>query len=410
VNVTGDENSCGPLTVRVEDADGNLLPGSGFRPKYDTGAADGNLEQLPERGMATGKFTYNVTVDDTPRLSKMNEDRMTQFPNGFATSVDFWNKDLEKTDGQEEPDDFRYPEENIDEKKSKLATDPDGGDDGGGDNSPNAALSCSGSQDQTFGQDCVSQYGQDAFPAKFDASGSSDPDNDINTYDWTSQSGSIDKITDHPDADIQYCVNTASQSDMQDNVTVKVTDDNSNSDTDSGEIGSICPIGGGGGCSEVSVQDDFVGDNLSGSDYIERGDSNQDTVAYPFTPDPKTATLDVSSILPSGESAGDMIVEFSSTPDGFSADVNCAQGEDPSQCGASAQIGRGQTQLRSVSVTADPNPSAFAEKNADLSFDVDDNETVELRTSASAGISQNTNSDAKGSILITDITLEVCDS
>jgi hypothetical protein len=62
-----------------------------------------------------------------------------------------------------------------------------------------------------------------------------------------------------------------------------------------------------------------------------------------------------------------------------------------------------------VSVTGDPDPNASAENNADLSFNVDDNETVELNTSASAGISQNTNSDAEGSILITDITLEVCD-
>ena len=29
VNVTGDESSCGPLTVRVEDPDGNLVPGVG---------------------------------------------------------------------------------------------------------------------------------------------------------------------------------------------------------------------------------------------------------------------------------------------------------------------------------------------------------------------------------------------
>ena len=91
-----------------------------------------------------------------------------------------------------------------------------------------------------------------------------------------------------------------------------------------------------------------------------------------------------------------------------SADVNCAQGEDPSECGASAQIAKGQTQLRSVSVTGDPDPNASAENNADLSFNVDDNETVELNISAYAGIGQNTN--AEGSILITDITLEVCNS
>jgi hypothetical protein len=403
VNVTGDESSCGPLTVRVEDPDGNLVPGVGFEPKYD-GDNNGEPEQLPKRGMATGKFTYPVEVDDDPSLSKMNESLITEFPDGFATSVDFMEKDVEKTAGQAEPDDHWYPVQQKEIKKSKLATDPD--DDN---NSPNAVLSCSGSQDQTFGQDCVSQYGQDAFAAVFDASGSTDPENDIDTYDWTSQNGNIDETTDHPDADIQYCVNTASQSDTQDTVAVEVTDDEENSDSASKQIGDMCPFGGGG-CSEVSVQDDFSGDNLSGSDSIERGETSQDTTEYPFTPDPKTATLDVSSILSSGESAGDMIVEFSSTSNGFSADVNCAQAEDPSQCGASTQIAKGQTQLRSVSVTGDPAPNAFAENNADLSFNVDDNETVELNTSANAVISANTNSDAEGSISITDITLEVCDS
>ena len=57
VNVTGDKSSCGPLTVRVEDPNGNLVPGVGFGPKYD-GDNDGEPEQLPKRGMATGKFTY----------------------------------------------------------------------------------------------------------------------------------------------------------------------------------------------------------------------------------------------------------------------------------------------------------------------------------------------------------------
>ena len=108
VNVTGDASSCGPLTVRVEDPDGNLVPGVGFEPKYD-GDNDGEPEQLPKRGMATGKFTYPVEVDDDPSLSKMNEDLITEFPDGFATSVENYDKDLEQTLGQDEPDDFRYP-------------------------------------------------------------------------------------------------------------------------------------------------------------------------------------------------------------------------------------------------------------------------------------------------------------
>jgi len=50
-----------------------------------------------------------VEVDDDPSLSKMNEDLITEFPDGFATSVENYDKDLEQTLGQDEPDDFRYP-------------------------------------------------------------------------------------------------------------------------------------------------------------------------------------------------------------------------------------------------------------------------------------------------------------
>jgi hypothetical protein len=148
VNVTGDESSCGPLTVRVEGPEGNLLPGSGFRPKYDSNA-DGITtadEKLPERGQATGKFEYNVTVDATPRLSKMNEDLITQFPEGFATSVEQQEKDVEKTltpsGPKEEPGDFIYPLQDRDKTKSKLATDPSGDDDDNGDDSDGGGGSC----------------------------------------------------------------------------------------------------------------------------------------------------------------------------------------------------------------------------------------------------------------------------
>ena len=123
VNVTGDESSCGPLTVRVEDPNGNLVPGVGFEPKYD-GDNDGQLEQLPKRGMATGKFTYPVEVDDDPSLSEMNENLLGEIPDGFATSVDRFDKNVEETaSDQKEPDDFWYGNK-FNRNKLKLATDP----------------------------------------------------------------------------------------------------------------------------------------------------------------------------------------------------------------------------------------------------------------------------------------------
>jgi len=126
VNVTGDKSSCGELTIRVEGPNGSTTPGVGFRPKYDSDANGTTTadEKLPERGQATGKFTYNVTVDDTPRLSKMNESLITQFPTGFATSVEKFEKAVETTLDQDEPDDHTY--QNQSNKKSKLATDPSG--------------------------------------------------------------------------------------------------------------------------------------------------------------------------------------------------------------------------------------------------------------------------------------------
>ena len=132
VDVTGDESSCGPLTVRVEDQDENLVNAT-FTPMYDTKSTpDGTLQQLPAK---SGEWTYNVEVTDKPRLSEMNGG-LLDIPDGFATSVDEVKKKLEKTLGQEEPDDFRYPFEDANDKKSKLATDPSGGD-GGGDDDTN---------------------------------------------------------------------------------------------------------------------------------------------------------------------------------------------------------------------------------------------------------------------------------
>ena len=129
VDVTGDKSSCGPLTVRVEDQNEDLVNAT-FTPMYDTtNTSDGVLEPLPPK---SGEWTYNVEVTDKPRLSEMNGE-LIDIPDGFATSVDEIKKDVEKTvtasGPQEEPDDFWYPLQERVRTKSKLATDPSGGDD-----------------------------------------------------------------------------------------------------------------------------------------------------------------------------------------------------------------------------------------------------------------------------------------
>ena len=49
VNVTGNESSCGPLTVRVEDQNEDLVNAT-FTPMYDTtNTSDGVLETLPPK-------------------------------------------------------------------------------------------------------------------------------------------------------------------------------------------------------------------------------------------------------------------------------------------------------------------------------------------------------------------------
>jgi hypothetical protein len=73
-----------------------------------------------------------VEVDDDPSLSKMNENLLGEIPDGFATSVDEYRKDVEQASTpsgkKDEPDDHTC--QNVSLTKSKLATDPDGGDDG----------------------------------------------------------------------------------------------------------------------------------------------------------------------------------------------------------------------------------------------------------------------------------------
>lgn len=409
--VTVDVNDdCGKLTVQVEGPNGNLVPGAEFAPEYDSDADGGidNDEQLPTKAK---KFTYNVPVSEDPRLSRMNESLMQNIPAGYVSNIDDMDKDVEETaSGDKEPDDFWYPLQDRDIKQSKLATNasssspPPPGE-------PTAVLECEGSQDQSFAINCQSQYGQDAFAANFIGDNSTDPDNDIETYDWASQSGSIDKTTNEPVDDIQYCVNTADQSDMQDKLDLTVTDANGNTDSDMKQISAMCPIGGGGGCSEVSVQSDFTGDSLDTNSSAQRGANDQSYTS--FDNGPKTATLDVSSVLDSGETAGDLTISFAEStvpPNGFTAEVDCDGGIGPEQCGAEAEIDRVDTgtQLRFIDVTGDPNPVDEVHDVSDVTTNVSAGNTVELRTDTYSGISQNHNSEASAEIMVEDITLEVC--
>ncbi len=380
VTVNVNESGCGQLSVQVEDTNGNPVQGVSFAPKYGE-------EKLPEKGIETGQGSYNVPISDTPQLAEMNESMIEEIPEGYAESVYEFDKDLEETaSGQREPDGFWYPLQNRDYNRSRLATDITSGG-----NSPTAALTCEQSQDQTFVNNCAN------FAAKLDASGSSDPDGNLDEYDWESQGG-FDAVTQHPDADVQACLSET------DNVNLTVSDTDGNSDSVTEGVGSMCPVGG---CSEVSVQSDFSGDDLSGSAYHERGSNDQDTTYNPWSPDPKTATLDVSSVLESGETAGDMTVEFAFSS-GFEASVSCNSASDPADCGANAELLKDGSVLRSVSANGDADPSDTDTDNSDLTFNVDDSETVELETTGDATVNQNLNSSAESNIQISDIILEVC--
>ena len=160
-----------------------------------------------------------------------------------------------------------------------------------------------------------------------DASGSTDPDNDIDTYDWTSQSGNIGQTTNHPDADIQYCVNTASQSDTQDTVTIEVTDDEENSDSDSGQIGEICPLDDGPNCGGKDEQA-----CLSSSECTWDGDGITDTATFNQSQDTNCAeTYYREPSCPDGYSRADFSTSnFSCIPwDGGIVGGDCQAG-DPS--------------------------------------------------------------------------------
>jgi hypothetical protein len=100
----------------------------------------------------------------------MNQELLTQIPSGFATSVERFEKDVERAaDGQAEPDDHWYPVQQKEERKSKLATDPDDG---------NTAPSCPPiglSSTNTSPQ--LMDWEMTAY--------ANDPDGDSLTYDWT---------------------------------------------------------------------------------------------------------------------------------------------------------------------------------------------------------------------------------
>jgi hypothetical protein len=219
VDVTGDGSSCGPLTVRVEDPDGNLVPGVGFKPKYDEDN-NGQPEQLPEKGLENGKFTYNVTVDDDPSLSKMNQGLLTQIPSGFATSVDRVEKKLEKTLGQEEPDDFRYPLEEYDKNKSKLATDPSSTPPPPDNDSPNACIGL------------VEFDSSNPYRVGFNDN-SSDPDGDSLNYSWDPPTDEGSFVSGFSSSDPEPSFNYSSTG----TYTVELTvDDGEYSDTDSCDV------------------------------------------------------------------------------------------------------------------------------------------------------------------------------
>jgi len=119
VTVNVPDGSCGSLTVNVEGPGGNPVSGATVAPQVDG-------TQLPQDTGQGGTASYNVEISDTPILTQMNESMIESVPDGFATSVEDVDKALEQTQGQEEPDDHWYPQQEREFTKSKLATDPDG--------------------------------------------------------------------------------------------------------------------------------------------------------------------------------------------------------------------------------------------------------------------------------------------
>ena len=129
VDVTG---GCGSLTVKVEGPDGSPVSGATVEPLIGG-------THVPQVTGPDGTAPYNVDISNNPVQTQMNESMIISVPDGFATSVERYEKDIEKTvtasGPKEEPDDFWYPIQERVRTKSKLATDPSGG--GGGDDPVN---------------------------------------------------------------------------------------------------------------------------------------------------------------------------------------------------------------------------------------------------------------------------------
>lgn len=426
VTVNVSQGGCGQFRVRVEDPNGNVIQDAEFQPNYDMDG-DGNPEE--QLSVEKGDFTYNVTVNDNPRLGVMKQDNliMSSIPDQYATSVKQIEKDVEQTttpggNTVDEPDDRTY--QNPSQTESKLATDIAGSTPPpGGDNPPQVNLSCERSGDRSFARDCDDQYGPDGFGARFMVQ-ASDPDNDLDRYEWLTQGGDIDQTTDHPDQDIQYCFDESSNF-VNDNLDVDAYDDKGNLAEDSGTVGDMClnntPPPPPATCNEVSVQSDFSGDELESFDDHEcsGGESSARycSRAALNNREAKTATLDVSSVLDSGETAGDIIFDFGpSLNDNFVADVDCNSAEGPGDCQASAEItvDSGGNRLLEVSGSdAEPDPPEVKD-TSDFSTNVSASDNVEVTVDADAGLGRNTEEyrgstiEADSGIRVQDIKLEVC--
>jgi len=154
----------------------------------------------------------------------MNESMIESVPDGFATSVRSFDKNVEETaSGQKEPDDFWYGSK-YNTKKSKLATDPSSSTPPPENEEPDASFS-------------ITSNGTQGQCKRFDASGSSDDDGEITGYDWSIQQ--VNSSTEFTSSKKIYDLQFAEQSSWD--VTLTVTDDDGASDTATGET-SVEPI------------------------------------------------------------------------------------------------------------------------------------------------------------------------
>jgi len=121
VTIDVTDGSCGSLTVKVEGPEGNPVSGATVEPLI--GGTPVQQVTGPD-----GTAPYNVEISDGPVQTQMNESMIINIPDGFATSVDEYRKDVEQASTpsgkKDEPDDHTY--QNVSLTKSKLATDPSG--------------------------------------------------------------------------------------------------------------------------------------------------------------------------------------------------------------------------------------------------------------------------------------------